>query len=349
MSQGTMRKFLLLGTGFIAVWLAVKYLLPIAMPFLLAFLLALAAEPLVRFFYVKARMPRAAATGLGVTIALTMLVLAAMVLGALLVRELGTLVNVLPDLEGTATQGMNVLQTRLLSMAQAAPKSVRPMLTRSVEGLFSDGTAVMEGISSILLGFASGVVTRLPDSALGIGTWILATFMISAKLPKIRRWISSHLPHAWHEKYLPMLRQLKRSVLGWLFAQLRLVGVTFLILTAGFFILQVTYAPLWAAVISLVDALPILGTGTVLVPWSLVCFLQGDHVRAIGLLGVYAVVSLLRSILEPRLVGKQLGLDPLITLAAMYTGYRLWGIPGMLLSPLLAVTAVQIFTAEKQQ
>lgn len=349
MSQSTVRRILLFGAGFIAVWLAFKYLLPIVMPFLLALLLALSAEPLVRFFHHKAHMPRAAATGLGVTIALTMLVLIAMVLGALLLRELGTLANVLPDLEGTAMQGMTVLETRLLSMANAAPKSIRPVLTRSVEGLFSDGTAVMEGVSSVLLGFASGVVTRLPDSALSLGTWILATFMISAKLPAIRLWIHRYLPPAWHEKYLPTLRRLKKAVLGWLFAQLRLMGVTSLVLMAGFFILQITYAPLWAVLISLVDALPVLGTGTVLVPWSLVCFLQGDHVRAIGLLGIYAVVSLLRSVLEPRLVGKQLGLDPLITLASMYTGYRLWGFPGMLLAPLLAVTVVQILTAEKRQ
>jgi len=340
---------LLSGAGFIAVWLAVKYLLPIAMPFLLALLLALAAEPLVRFFYVKARMPRAAATGLGITISLSLLVLAVMVLGALLVRELGTLVNILPDLEGTAMQGIGVLESQLMSMADAAPQSIRPVLTRSVEGLLSDGTAIMEGVSSALLGFASGVVTRLPDSALGIGTWIFASFMISAKLPVIRRWTYDHLPRSWHEKYLPMFHRLKKAVLGWLFAQLRLSGVTFLVLTVGFFILRVTYAPLWAALISLVDALPILGTGTVLVPWSLVCFLQGDHVRAIGLLGVYGVASLLRSVLEPRLIGKQLGLDPLITLIAMYTGYRLWGVPGMLFSPLLAVTAVQVFTAEKPQ
>lgn len=349
MFSGTIRKILLFGAGFAALWLATKYLLPIAMPFLLAFLLALASEPLVRFFHDKAHLPRAAATGLGLTISLTMLVLAAMVLGALLVRELGTLANVLPDLEGTATQGMSVLQAQLLHMAQAAPKSVRPVLTRSVESLFSDGTAIMESTSSLLLNVASGVVTRLPDSALGIGTWILASFMLSAKLPRIRRWVRSHLPPAWHETYLPMLRQLKKAVLGWLFAQVRLVGVTFLVLTAGFFILRITYAPLWAALISLVDALPILGTGTVLVPWSLVCFLQGDYLRAVGLLGVYAVASLLRSVLEPRLVGKQLGLDPLITLAAMYAGYRLWGVPGMLFSPLAAVTAIQIFAAEKRQ
>ena len=88
--------------------------------------------------------------------------------------------------------------------------------------------------------------------------------------------------------------------------------------------------------------LPVLGTGTVLIPWSMVCFLQEDTFRALGLLGIYVFISLLRSVLEPRFVGKQLGLDPLVTLIAIYAGYRLWGLPGMLLAPILAVAATQI-------
>lgn len=348
MPQSSSRKLIFFAAAFLAVWLSAKYLLPIFMPFLLALLLALAAEPLVRVFHGKLRLPRVAATGLGVALSLALLVLVTTVLGALLLRELSMLANVLPDLEGAAAQGVHLLETRLLTVADAAPTSIRPVARRCVESIFSDSTAMMENVSGFLLNMASGVVTRLPDSALSIGTWILAAFMISAKLPAIKRWLSDHMPKAWQETHLPTLRRLKKSVLGWLGAQLRLMGMTFLVLTAGFLLLRISYGPLWAALVSLVDALPVLGTGTVLVPWSVICLLQGDHGRAIGLLGIYAVVSLLRSILEPRLVGKQLGLDPLITLAAMYAGYRLWGIPGMLLSPLLAVTALQLFFPPKQ-
>lgn len=346
MSQNILRKPLFFGALFLALWLFVKYLLPIFLPFLLALVIVLCAEPLVRVFHKKLHFPRALSTGIGVSITLILLILLTTVLGALLLKQLGTLANVLPDLEGAATQGVAVLQTRLLSVAQSAPGSIRPMATRCIEGLFSDSTAVMENLTDLLLGLASGILTRLPDSALGIGTWILASFMLSAKLPAIKLWLSGRLPPSWHEKYLPTLKRLKKTVLGWLCAQLKLVCVTFCVLTLGFFLLQITYAPLWAALTSLVDALPILGTGTVLIPWSLICFLQGDYVRAVGLLGVYAVAWLLRSVLEPRFIGKQLGLDPLLTLGAMYTGYRLWGIPGMLFSPLLAVTALQLFHPE---
>ena len=111
----------------------------------------------------------------------------------------------------------------------------------------------------------------------------------------------------------------------------------------GFLLLRVQYAPLWAMVVSLVDALPILGTGTILVPWSLVCLVQHDTARALGLLGLYAATAVTRSTLEPKLLGRQLGLDPLVTLISLYVGFRLWGIVGMMLGPLLVITVISSF------
>ena len=102
---------------------------------------------------------------------------------------------------------------------------------------------------------------------------------------------------------------------------------------------------MWAVVIALVDAFPILGTGTVLVPWSLISFLQGDSMMAFGLLALYSAATITRTILEPRLVGKQLGLDPLITLIALYAGFKLFGLPGMIFAPILAVTTTQLLEA----
>jgi len=97
-----------------------------------------------------------------------------------------------------------------------------------------------------------------------------------------------------------------------------------------------------------VDAFPVLGTGTILLPWSLICFLQEDTGRAIGLLGCYAVISLSRSILEPKLVGSHLGLDPLAALASIYAGYKLWGLGGLIAAPIIVVLAMQIIRPQTQ-
>ena len=349
MNQPMIRK---IGLGlllFAGLWLLGRYLLPILLPFLLAALLALAAEPLVSFLHDHIKFPRALASGIGVSIALLLAVLLVLTLCALLLRQLGSLSGVLPDLGQTAQEGMESLEGFLVDLAQKTPQAVSPILTRGVENFFSDSTQLLDQISAKVLALASGILTRIPDSALGFGTWILASFMISAKLPNIRTWVSQKLPDSWRQQYLPAVKRLKRSLSGWLTAQLKLTGVTFIILCGGLLLLRIHHAPLWAALLSLVDALPILGTGTVLIPWSLVCFLQGDHVRALGLLGIYAAAALLRSVLEPKFIGKQLGLDPLVTLLSMYTGYRLWGILGMLISPLLAVTVTQLAVQTQQK
>ena len=91
-----------------------------------------------------------------------------------------------------------------------------------------------------------------------------------------------------------------------------------------------------------------LGTGTILIPWSVICFLRENTLQAVGLLAIYTVISLVRSVLEPRFVGKELGLDPLLTLIAIYAGYRIWGLPGMLLAPVLAVLVSQVLLQGKK-
>lgn len=348
MSSSPLRKAGTVLSLCLVLYLAVRFLLPVLMPFLLAGLLALAAEPLVSVLQNRLRLRRGIASGIGVVIALILAALIVLTLCALLLRQLSRISGALPDLEDTALSGMRSLEGFLLDMAANTPDAVSPILVSGVQGFFSDGTKFLDRIVSWVLSIASGVLTRIPDSALGFGTWILASFMISAKLPRIRGWLKSKLPQSWTEGYLPALRRLKTNLSGWLVAQCKLTGLTFLVLTAGFLLLRISYGPVWAALICLVDALPVLGTGTVLIPWSLVCFLQGDHIRALGILGTYAAAALLRSILEPKLIGKQLGLDPLVTLISMYAGFKLWGLLGMIFSPLLAVTVTQLASTQKE-
>lgn len=342
MSRFSPRKLTFLILTLLGLWLAFRFLLPILMPFLLGILLALAAEPLVHTLQRIPKLPRTGASIIGVSIALVIALLLVVTLCAFLLRELGSLAGVLPDLEDAAISGLSSLEQWLTDLAQKAPQGISPILTQGVEGMFSNGNALLDRLTSWLLTLASTILKALPNSALGFGTWVLASFMLSSRLPRIRQWISGHLPDAWHTKYLPHLKTLKKTLLGWLLAQAKLVAVTFVILAVGFFIIQIDHPLLWASVVCLVDILPILGTGTILIPWSLVCFLQGNNLHAIGLLAIYGIISLLRSVLEPRLVGKQLGLDPLVTLIALYAGYHLWGILGMLFAPILAVVVTQI-------
>lgn len=349
MIRFSLRKFPAIVVVLVLSWFGLRLFLPILLPFFLAALLSFAAEPLVSTLHNKLKFPRGLAAAIGVTVAMLLTVLLLLALCALLVRELGALAGVLPDMENATMSGLDSLELWLLDLAQRTPEGISPILVHGVEGMFSNGSAFLDQVTAKLLTLATSLLKTIPDSALGLGTWVLASFMISARLPKIRQWISNHLPDSWRQQYLPHLKTLKKTLWGWLKAQSKLVGITFCILVTGFLLLRISHPVLWAGVVCLVDILPVLGTGTVLIPWALVCFLQKDIILGMGLLGVYTIITLTRSVLEPRLVGKHLGLDPLVTLLAIYAGYRLWGLAGMLIAPVLAVVVSQILLPQQKQ
>lgn len=335
----------LLGIG--AIWLCVRYALPVALPFLFGAVLAFAAEPVVHFFEKSIHMPRALAAGIGVTGVLLTLITLLSLLGAVVVRELGSLVQTLPDLQQTAREGIALVQNQMALLADSAPEGVRPLLTNAVSRFFSDGTEVMDQLTDRIPGVVGAMLSAVPDGALGIGTGILAGFMISARMPKLRTEISRHIPEKWKNTYFPALGRIRGVLGGWLKAQLILCLVTYSIVTVGFLLMKIPYGPAWAALVAIVDAVPLLGTGTVLIPCALVSLFQGETVSAIFYLAIYGIAAGVRAALEPRLVGKNLGIDPLVTLIAIYTGYRFFGFLGLVLAPMAVSVIMQIINAEK--
>lgn len=347
MPRPQLKKYALLLALLAVLWIGIQWLLPLAIPFLIGTALALAAEPAVAFAVKKGKLPRFLAAGLCVSATMVLLLSLLVILGSLLLRQLAQLTHAIPDLEQTTRQGLNTLEELLLGLAYRAPKGIRPLLTKSVLGLFGSGNQLVQQLAQRIPVAATSLLSHLPDGALTLFTAVLSAFMISARLPKIRVWVRRQLSEGPLAELPPAFRKVRVALIGWLKAQLKLSLMSFLIVLAGMLILGVPYAPVWALLIAIVDAVPLLGTGTALVPWALVCFLQGNPMQGVGLLGIFAVTALTRSTLEPRLVGKQLGLDPLFTLAALYAGFKLWGIGGMLLAPVLSVAVKELISAEQ--
>jgi len=342
MSRPTFKNAAVLIGIFLLVWFGLRFIFPVALPFLLGVGLALAAEPLVHLCEKHLRLPRSISAGIGTGATLLLLVCVLVIVGSLLVRELTLLAGVIPDLTETVRQGLFLLEDFLLGLAGNAPQSIQPLLTHAVLNLFSSGTAIMDRITARIPAMASAVLIRVPNGALTVGTGILSGFMVSARLPKIRNWLKNRPAAARLSRYAGTLKRVRTALAGWLKAQAKLTGLSFAIVCTGLLILQIPKAPIWALLIALVDAVPVLGTGTVLLPWSLICLLQHEPFQAFGLLAIYAVTMLTRSAMEPRLVGRQLGLDPLVALVALYAGYQLWGVGGMLLAPVLSVAAMEL-------
>ncbi len=339
--ETTFKKCILAAAVLLGLWFGIRFLLPLLLPFALGLGLALLAEPVTRLLSTRLRLPRALAAGISVTTVFCFLALLVLLVCALILRELGKLSGVLPDLGQTAQAGMDVLRRWLLGITHQLPGGMGSILRRNISGIFSNGSALLDRAVKYLLALAGNILAAMPDGAMALGTAVIASFMISAKLPQLRAGIRARMSQQRLAALAESLKRIRRAIGGWLLAQAKLSGVTFAILWLGFWFLGISYAPLWAALTALVDAFPVLGTGTVLVPWSIITFLQSNTPRGLGLISLYAIVMLVRSVLEPKLVGKQLGLDPLLTLAALYCGYKLFGLGGMILAPMLTVVIKQ--------
>lgn len=316
------------------VWL----LWPVAVPFLVGLGAAAAAEPAAA----KLRglgLPRWLGSVCAVSGLYLLVGLGGWLLLHILLRELWRLFRALPELAGSLAIPVEELRQRLLELAGRFPDGVGDALEQGVRNFFRSGAGLGQRLYDWAFSAASRLLAGLPDLGLFLLTAVLAGFMISAKLPRLQA--------LWQQKAPPqverVLAAVKRTLLAWLMAQSKLMAITWAMLTVGFLLLQVEYACLLGLGIAVLDALPVLGTGCVLIPWALVCFLRGNTARGIGLLLIYGTAALTRTALEPRLLGKQMGLDPLLTLLAMYAGYRFFGVAGLILFPMLALMARQLY------
>ena len=337
MTKSTFTRICVLAGGILGGWFLIRYALPVLFPFLLGAGLAFAAEPMVVLLNQKLKMKRWLASGIGVTGMFLLLLTLLVLLTAILFRQAGQLTAIVPELAESIQVGMGSLEEWLLRGASTAPQNIRNVLSHTVTDFFSDSTALVGQVAGTLPGIVTRLFSHVTSGVLGVATAVLAAYMISSKLPSLQKFFRQRLPVSWQKQYLPALRGLRKAVTGWLMAQLKLTVVVAGLLLISFWLLRIPHGVLWAAVIALVDALPVLGCGVVLVTWSLICLLQGQQLQCVGLLGTFALVWLARSILEPKLLGKELGLDPLVTLLAIYAGYQLLGLPGMLLAPLVAL------------
>ena len=336
-------------TGLIALgilagaWAFAALLLPVLWPFLIGLAVSLLAEKPVRLLQTRARFPPLA----GVWRVRADAVRAAVWRGVFPLP---------PALYGgggsgpaAAAAGRGLappvlrLKDRLLSLAEKLPDGLGKGLRAGVESFFQNGAGFGSKLYESLFSWASGVIGRLPDAVLFTVTAVLSSFMLSGELPAIRTWLQKLARPEWLEKLQRLGGHVRTTLGGWLRAQLKLMGITFLILNVGLLVLRVRYPLLAALVITVVDALPVFGTGTILIPWALVLFLRGQTKTGVGLVVLYGAAALSRQALEPRLVGKQVGLNPVLTLLALYTGYRLLGVGGMIVFPITAMLLKQIW------
>ena len=209
-------------------------------------------------------------------------------------------------------------------------------------------TALLSSVGSFLSSATINFATRIPEAILFVAVSFLSAYYFSCDRQQIISAIFSVIP----EKVLPAItntvRKATKALRGFLKAYCSVMILTFFELFIGFSILRVKYAFLLALAISVIDIMPILGTGTVIIPWAVFSLATGNKGLGIGLLILYALITVIRQLAEPKIVGDALGVHPLAALASTYVGIKLFGLSGVLIGPLIA-TAISVWKSSQQK
>ena len=319
------------------VLLAVKVAFTYLLPFVIAFMMASAMEPLVRLL-VRRKLPRSAA----VLLAMLLYFGVALALGFFavtrLVAEVSDLSKNIPDLGRTLAAWFNELSVWGKKVFLKLPREAVEPLRDSLQTLAGRFTQVLTSLAGSVI----GLLTALPNMLMIAMFTIVATFFVSRDRPVFKERLSRQMPAPTFAKVAALKNSLGRSLARFLKAQLFLMALTFSQCFIGLSLIGIPYALVISIFIALVDILPVLGTGTVLIPWGVASLVLGRTATGISLLALYLIVLVVRSVVEPKIVGNQLGLHPLVALMAMFAGLKALGVAGLILGPGIVVI-VQAF------
>ena len=314
------------------------------MPFLIAFIISLMIEPLIKYIMKKTKLTRRTSS------IIIFIIVSIILLGILawiiitLFSESSSLLQGLNDYFDKASVQVQELIQRLNFDKIKLPDEVLNIVQES-SGDFLQ--TVSNWIRNALNGLIN-IVTKIPEIAICVGITILALYFICVDKIYILDQIEYHLPKVWVKRLSNHLKDLIQTLGGYLKAEATLILVSFIISLIGLYILSflnfnIQYPLLMALFIGFVDALPILGSGTVMVPWAIISGLNGDLSLGIAILVLFIIMSIVRQFLEPKLVSKNIGVHPIFTLIAMYTGFKITGVIGLLLGPIVLIIIKNIF------
>lgn len=322
-------------------YLFIRYLLKWFVPFIIAYLVSRLIEPAVRFLSVKCRLPRRLSCALCTAFAILILGTGVYFLVLRLVYELRGLSQEIPALIVSLPERLAVVTAFFDDFLVSLPDNMEQFIREGLASFSSMPKFTAPSYQSIYSGI-SWAANSVPNMVISIIATLVATYFISSDYDLIAAFIRRQIPSRIYEGFRHTKQHLVRTLGRWLRAQGILLTITFAELTLGFVILRLDYAGALAALVSLIDILPILGTGTILIPWAAVMLLSGEFGMALGLIILYAVVTIVRNFIEPKIVGTQIGLHPLVTLMCLYFGFQIFGFLGMFLMPVIVISLKEL-------
>ncbi|WP_028400302.1 sporulation integral membrane protein YtvI [Ectobacillus panaciterrae] len=238
------------------------------------------------------------------------------------------------------TFGKEFYSTTILSMSNSWHKYSETLpneVLSSVERALENSINSLDLLAKNLIQGTIGFVAVVPGFLLEFLIYLVALFLISLELPRLKTKLESYLTETSKHKFHLVMSQLSSAGIGFIKAQFFLSILTFIMAYIGLWLLNIPYTALLSLLIVVVDILPILGTGSVLVPWAVVSILQDNQTLGIGLLILFAVMTVVRRIIEPKVYSKSMGISPLAALVSLYIGFKLLGFVGLFLGPSLVI------------
>lgn len=318
----------------IAVGLLLLYLFfTVGAPFLLAIVVAIFMEPLTKLIMSKLRTNRLVASTISSTLFTIVLIGLMALLGVKVVAELIAFAQKVPNYFGDA----NNYFTDLMENAQTLYDHLSPDAVAQVEnwlnGLSATLTKMVGSLSSAVISFASGI----PGMFIFFIVFLVAVYMFGYSLNTMKASVLSIFEEKSRPQVNEVLDNLKKSIFGFLRSQFILSAMTYAISLVGLLILDVKYPLAIALLIVIVDIMPILGTGSVLVPWGTYLAVTGDVYTGVGLYILFLFITVFRRIVEPKILGDSVGIGSLSALISLYVGFKLFGVIGVFLGPLVII------------
>lgn len=313
------------------------------MPFVIGWIISMIANPLVRFLERKVKIVRKHSSMLIIIGVLAGVILAGYLGGARIATEAVNLANNLPEIYDSLEEDFTEIGDNLQVVYERLPVSIQKSITEITSDFAGYVSGLVQAIGKPTFQAAGNFAKNVPGTLIAIIMCILSAYFFTADRDTIMKTLKEHVPASIWSRVASVVGQLKFVVGGYFKAQFKIMAVIYVILVVGLAILKVDYVLLVAFLIAFLDMLPFFGTGTVLGPWAILKILSGDYTMAVGLVILYLVAQVVRQVIQPKIVGDTIGMNPLATLIFMYIGYRFSSIIGMIVAVPIGMIIINLF------
>lgn len=314
-----------------AAYVILHYLVPVFMTFLIAFIFAYIIHNISKLIRKHLRIPEKIITPGIAVLLFGILAVLLFFLGGYIFSSLAELISNLPDLYKNEflpwfNNIVSELNQRYQFMDQPFFNTLETSVSQWTQEMGNSISQMSVSVMRTLSGYAAGV----PSAVIQIVITIVATFFMASDYEKVMGFLFGLLPEKGQKICRRVTAKTKEVIVIYIRSYFLLMLMTFAELCIGLFILKIPYFPLIALGIAIFDILPVLGTGGILIPWSVIALVIGNYRIAGGIILLYIIITIVRNVTEPKIVGKQIGLHPLATLIGLFVGLKLMGIVGMI-------------------